>query len=82
MEFAVGKPTRSLSALLRGCSYDSIIIPKFVQLCGDVLSEEANAFVLLCNFQHNGSPGPGANAGGPVRLRYIGSITVEMPWPD
>ena len=82
MDIAVEKPTRVLSDLLRGCSYDSIIIPKFVKLFGDVLPEEANAFVLLYDFQHNGSPGPGADAGGPVKLRYMGSITVEMPWPD
>jgi hypothetical protein len=82
MDIAVEKPTRSLSGLLRGCSYDSIIIPKFVKLFGDSLSEEANAFVLLYNFRHNGKPGPAASAVGPVKLRYIGSIIVEMPWPD
>jgi hypothetical protein len=77
-----GKPTRSLSNLLRGCSYDSIIISKFVKLCGESLPEEANAFVLLYNFRYNGSLGPAASAGGPVKLRYMGSITVEMAWPD
>ncbi len=82
MDIAIEKPTRSLSDLLRGCSYDSIVIPRFVTLCGDLLSEEANAFVLLYNFRHNGRPGPGARARGPVKLRYMGSIKVEMPWPD
>ena len=76
------KSTRSLGDLLRGCSYDSIIIPKFVKLFGDLLPEEANAFVLLYDFQHHGSPWPGAGVGGPVKLRYMGSITVELPWPD
>jgi hypothetical protein len=75
-------PTRSLGHLLRGCSYDSIVIPKFVKLCGDLLPDEANAFVLLYNFQHNGRPGRGTGADGPVKLRYMGSITVDMPWPD
>ena len=82
MEIGVGKPTRSLSDLLRGCSYSSIIIPRFVQLSGDFLPEDANAFVLLYDFKHHGSPGPSANAVGPVKLRYMGSITVEEPWPD
>src|SRR5579872_3000844 len=62
MDMSVEKPTRVLSDLLRGCSYDSIVIPKFVELCGDLLAEEANAFVLLYNFQHHGRPGRGAGA--------------------
>jgi Immunity protein 22 len=82
MDMAVEKSTRSLSELLRGCSYDSIIIPKFVNLRGDLLPEAANAFVLLYNFQHNGNSGPGVDSGSPVRLRYMGSIKVDMPWPD
>ena len=82
MDTAVEKPTRSLSALLRGCSYDSIVIPKFVAMCGDLLPEEANAFVLLYNFKHNGSLGCGGDPRGAVRLRHMGSINVEMPWPD
>ncbi len=76
------KPTRSLGDLLRGCSYDRVIIPEFVRLCGNLLPEDANAFVLLCNFQHSGRVGPGADAGGPVKLQYMGCIRVEMPWPD
>ena len=75
-------PTRSLSTLLRGCSYDAIIIPKVIELCGDVLPEEVNAFVLLYNFQYHGSPGTRSNSNGPVQLRYMGSIQVEMPWPN
>jgi Immunity protein 22 len=82
MEIAVEKSTRSLSELLQGCSYDSVIIPKFVNLCGGLLPEAANAFVLLYNFQHNGSVGPGADSGSPVKLRYMGSIKVKTPWPD
>lgn len=74
--------TRSVADLLRGCSYDSLIVPKFVAVCGEYLSTAVNSAVLLHNFRHNGSPGLGANAGGPVILQYLGSITVEMPWPD
>jgi hypothetical protein len=74
--------TRSLPDLLHRCSYASLIIPKFVALCAEFLPLEANSAVLLYNFRHNGSPGPGANIGDPVILQYMGSITVEMPWPD
>ena len=76
------KPMRSLSDLLRRCSYDTLITPKFVALCGEFLPTEVNSVVLLYNFQHNGSTGPGIDAGDPVKLRYMGSIKVEMPWPD
>ena len=82
LEISVGRPTKSLVALLRGCSYESIIVPKFVSQCGETLPEEMNSFVLLYDFRHNGSPGPGANPSGPVKLRYIGTIQVDMPWPD
>ncbi|HEX4143201.1 MAG TPA: immunity 22 family protein [Pirellulales bacterium] len=74
--------TRSLPDLLHGCSYASLIVPKFVALCGELLPTAVNSAVLLYDFRHNGSPGPGANAGGPVILQYMGSIRVEMPWPD
>ena len=82
MDMGIEKPTRVLSELLRGCSYESIVIPKFVKLCGDLLPEEANAFVLLYNFHHHGRPGTVAGYAGPVKLRYMGSIAVDMPWPD
>jgi len=76
-------PTQSLTELLRGCSYDTIVIPKFVELYGDLPSESVTAFVLLYNFQYRGIPGTsGRSTGGPVKLRYVGSIQVEMPWPD
>ena len=75
-------PTRSLPDLLRRCSYASLIIPKFVELRGESLPTAANSVVLLYNFQHNGSVGRGNEADGPVKLRYMGSISVAMPWPD
>jgi hypothetical protein len=75
------KPTRSLANLLHRCSYAALIIPKFTDLCGDILPAEANSAVLLYDFQHHGTPGAGGG-NGPVRLRYMGSINVDMPWPD
>ena len=80
MDTAVKRPTRSLRDLLRGCSYDSIIIPKFIKLCGESLSEEANAVVLLYNFQHLGRAAPIADRS--VQLHYMGSIKADMPWPN
>ena len=57
--------------LLRRCSYASLIIPKFVSLCGEFLPTAANSAVLLYDFQHNGSPGPGADPSSPVRLHSV-----------
>ena len=73
--------TRSLPDLLRGCSYDSVIIPRFVALCGELLPMVANSAVLLYDFRHDGSLGPSGDQRSPVRLQYMGSIKVEMPWP-
>src|SRR5260221_1475154 len=64
------KATRSLSDLLHRCSYASLIIPKFVELCGEFLPTEVNSAVLFYDFRHYRRPGPGADAGGPVRLQY------------
>ena len=74
--------TNSLPWLLRRCSYASSITPKFVELCGEFLPTEVNSAVLLYNFRHHRSPGLGSIDRLPVKLRFMGSITVEMPWPD
>ena len=72
--------TRSLVELLKGCSYDNVITPRFVELCGEWLPEAANAAVVLYNFRHGGGLGP--STGNTVRLRFMGSISVPMPWPE
>lgn len=68
-------PSRSIPELLRGFSYDDVIVPKFVQLLGELLSEEVNAVVCLYNFHHEGRLEP-ATGGGAVRLRYMGAVTL------
>lgn len=83
LEMGLEKPTRKLSELLRGCSYDAIVIPKFVELCGDVLAKETNAFILLYNFRYTGAPGTEAGTQKSLpKFRYVGSIAVDMPWPE
>ncbi len=69
-------PSRSVRDLLRGYSYNNMIIPKFVQLLGELLPEEVNAVVLLYNFKHDN--GVVANAGETVRLRYVGTVSFEV----
>jgi Immunity protein 22 len=74
--------TRSLPDLLHGCSQGSLIIPTFVALCGEFLPAVANSAVLLYDFKHAGPAGVGSDPLSPVRLQYMGSIQVELPWPD
>jgi hypothetical protein len=80
--FAREKATHSLAELLRGCSQDSVIIPKFIELCGEVLPIEANAAVVLYDFRHYELPRPKPSWDSAIKLRYMGSITVPTPWPN
>ena len=74
--------TRSLSSLLRGCSYASLINPKFVRQCGELLPMEVNSAVLIYDFRNQGSREPASNEHASVRLHYMGPIHVDTPWPD
>ncbi|GGE63226.1 immunity 22 family protein [Priestia taiwanensis] len=44
----------SISRLLEGYSYDDIIIPRILSLCGDDLQKNFNAVILLYNFKYEG----------------------------
>jgi len=79
--WVIEKPTHSVANLLRGCSYDSLLIPKFVEAFGETLPSEINAVVLLYDFRHEGIPGQHGPWNSEVKLRYLGSITVDVPWP-
>jgi hypothetical protein len=68
-------PSQSVSGLLRGYSYDSVIIPKFIQLLGDTLPVPVNAIVLLYNFKHEGEVDSAGS--GPVTLRFMGVVSME-----
>ena len=69
------KPSQSVSGLLRGYSYDNVIIPKFIQLLGDTLPMPVNAIVLLYNFKYEGEVE--STASGPVTLRFMGVVSME-----
>jgi hypothetical protein len=49
------EPSNDLRVLLEGFSYDEEIIPKFIELCGERLNQEANSVILLYDFQYNGN---------------------------
>lgn len=69
------RPSRSVRNLLKGYSYDSVIIREFVQLFGELFPVDVNAVILLYNFRHD--TGVEANDAGAVRLRYMGAITLS-----
>jgi hypothetical protein len=62
-----GRRARTLRAMLRGCSYDDVVIPRFEAL-GCAPHSEENAFVLLYNFRYAGRAK--TRTTGPVRCRF------------
>jgi hypothetical protein len=69
-------PSRLLRELLKLVSYDDVVIPKFVALCGEQLPEPVNSIVLLYNFRHDGPVR--VNSRDSVRLRYIGTVEAHL----
>ncbi|MEW9052728.1 MAG: immunity 22 family protein [Neobacillus sp.] len=41
-----------LPVLLAGCSYEEVVIPRFMQTQGDTLDSSVNSIILLYNFQY------------------------------
>ena len=69
------KPSRSVRDLLKGYSYDSVIIPKFVELLGESFPDDVTAVILLYNFKHDTRVE--SYDGGAVRLRYMGAVALR-----
>lgn len=69
------KSVDKLEEALKGCSYDDKVIPRFLELCGEALSEEVNAMLLIYNFEYDGSVVERRNAG--IELKYLGSVIYE-----
>jgi hypothetical protein len=62
------EPSNDLRVLLEGFSYDEEIIPKFIELCGERLNQEANSVILLYDFQYNG------NVNEKNQFRFLGTV--------
>jgi len=65
------EPSNDLRVLLEGFSYDEEIIPKFLELCGERLNQEANSVILLYNFQYNG------NVNEKNQFRFLGTVQYK-----
>ncbi|MCY8858518.1 MULTISPECIES: immunity 22 family protein [Bacillus subtilis group] len=48
------KDCNNLTSLIGGCSYDSVILPRFENMIGTTIPEQINAAVLLYNFEYDG----------------------------
>ncbi|MDO8224018.1 immunity 22 family protein [Bacillus cabrialesii] len=48
------KNCNNLPELIGGCSYDSVILPRFKNIVGTAIPEQINAAVLLYNFEYDG----------------------------
>ncbi|WP_339210801.1 immunity 22 family protein [Aeribacillus sp. FSL K6-8210] len=65
------EPSNDLRVLLEGFSYDEEILPKFIELCGERLNQEANSVILLYNFQYNG------NVNEKNQFRFLGTVQYK-----
>ncbi|SFJ16105.1 immunity 22 family protein [Thermoflavimicrobium dichotomicum] len=65
------KSSNDLRVLLEGFSYDEEIIPKFIEICGECLNQEANSVILLYNFLYNG------NINETNQFRFLGTVQYK-----
>lgn len=63
-------PISSIQELLRGCSYDETIIPKFRSMIGEAVHSHVNSMMLLYNFKYEGQPSSQA-------MTYLGAVTYK-----
>ncbi|MBG9794992.1 hypothetical protein ABD76_21995 [Paenibacillus dendritiformis] len=73
--YLADRPGVGLADLLAGCSYEEIVIPRFMQLHPEPFPEERNAVILLYNFAYHGQVRHAANER--LSFEYIGSVGYE-----
>ena len=64
--------SNSLSILLGDFSYDDVIIPEFISICGEHLTKNYNAVVLLYNFSYEGAKKVVSISDG--KFEFLGSV--------
>ncbi|MGM0901134.1 MAG: immunity 22 family protein [Bacillota bacterium] len=62
----------TLPMLLEGCSYDDIVISKFVETKGETLNDSMNSIILLYNFKYTEKVHK--NWG---HMKYIGNVKYK-----
>ncbi|MBY8914104.1 immunity 22 family protein [Bacillus sp. YC2] len=48
------KECNDLKTLIEGCSYDSVILPRFEKISGTTIPNHINAAIILYNFEYDG----------------------------
>ena len=61
-----------LPTLLKGCSYDDIVIPNYIETYGETLKYSVNSLILLYNFLHSEKVNNHSS-----HVNYIGSVTYK-----
>jgi hypothetical protein len=69
------RSSRSVRDLLKGHSYEEVIIPRFVDSVGESSPEDVNAVILLYNFKHDS--GVRMHDGGAVKMQFLGTVAYH-----
>ncbi|MCY9158852.1 immunity 22 family protein [Bacillus atrophaeus] len=67
------KNCNNLTSLIGGCSYDSVILPRFENMIGTTIPEQINAAIILYNFEYDGRKKE-INANN-YTFKYIGAVS-------
>lgn len=63
---------KSLKGLITGCSYEDVVIPRFINVFGDELPKGVNSAILLYNFEYDGNTKETKNS--ELSFRYVGTV--------
>lgn len=66
----------TLKELINGCSYEDIIIHRFLNLVGDKLPKEINSAILLYNLVYDANEKKANNK--KTTFRYIGAVQYNV----
>lgn len=70
-----GNEVMTLSELISGCSYEDVVILKFINMYGDKLPNDINSAVLLYNFGYNGNTKEVQKD--ELNFKYIGTVSYK-----
>ena len=63
---------QTLAELITGCSYENVVLTRFINICGDKLQKGINCAILLYNFDYNGNVKDTKN--NELSLKFIGTV--------
>lgn len=69
-------PSSRIRDLLKGHSYDDVLIPRIVDITGEHLPQPVNAVVLLYKFKYDGDARVHSTVEN-VRLHFVGAVPMD-----